>query len=37
VWHFELSPDGQHVAYSAETPLGGSIWKVEFAETPGGR
>jgi Tol biopolymer transport system component len=30
VWHFELSPDGRYVAYSSETPLGGSIWKVEL-------
>jgi Tol biopolymer transport system component len=30
VWHFELSPDGKYVAYSSETPVGGSIWKVEL-------
>jgi hypothetical protein len=34
VWNFRLSPDGRYVAYSSETPLGGSIWKVDLGEIP---
>lgn len=30
VWGFSLSPDGKHIAYSSEMPLGGSIWEVEL-------
>ena len=34
VWNFRLSPDGRYVAYSSETQLGGSIWKVDLGEIP---
>lgn len=30
VWNFSLAPDGKHIAYSSEMPMGGSIWKVDL-------